>query len=212
MNISTREIDHLVYCVPNLEEAISWFEEKTGVRPVVGGKHLTKGTKNALVNLGNKCYLELIAADFGNTSFRGSRWMGIDDIKAPKMSRWSLKSENLAHDRKILINYHPEMGVIDGGQRKTEEGEVLHWEMILPLATPSAEVIPFMTDWQNSSIHPTDNLPEACLLISVSFYHPEPMKVTPVFNKLGLTNEILRGSLAKISAKIETPKGLLVLE
>jgi hypothetical protein len=80
-----------------LEEAIAWFEEQAGVRPVVGGKHPTKGTKNALVNLGNKCYLELLAADCENTSFSGNRWMGVDTIETPTMTRWSLKSEHLAN-------------------------------------------------------------------------------------------------------------------
>src|SRR5210317_1322238 len=102
MEITTQQIDHLVYAVPDLEQAIIWFEEKSGVRPIAGGRHPTKGTKNALVNLGNQCYLELITADESNPSFTRSRWMGIDLLEEPKMTRWSLKSEHLAEISQIL--------------------------------------------------------------------------------------------------------------
>jgi len=58
------KIDHIVLAVPNLEEGILWLEKKLGVRPAYGGQHLTEGTHNALLNLGNNCYLELLAIDF----------------------------------------------------------------------------------------------------------------------------------------------------
>ena len=61
-----RQIDHIVYTVPNLEKAIDWFAEISGIRPAFGGYHTTQGTKNAVVNLGNSCYLELLAADDAN--------------------------------------------------------------------------------------------------------------------------------------------------
>jgi len=63
----TKKTDHIVYAVTNLEAAIDEFEKLSGLRPVFGGYHTTKGTKNALVNLGNECYLEILAIDEGNT-------------------------------------------------------------------------------------------------------------------------------------------------
>ena len=58
-----REIDHIVYCVPDLENGIDYIEELLGIRPVFGGRHLSNGTKNALLNLGDNCYLEILAVD-----------------------------------------------------------------------------------------------------------------------------------------------------
>jgi hypothetical protein len=56
---------------------------KLGVKPVIGGRHLLHGTKNALINLGNQCYLEILAKDEENPTFKGTRWMGIDLITQP---------------------------------------------------------------------------------------------------------------------------------
>ena len=39
----TITLDHLVYVVPDLHAAIDDLEKKTGVRPVIGGKHVALG-------------------------------------------------------------------------------------------------------------------------------------------------------------------------
>ena len=208
----TRPIDHLVYAVPDLEEAMSWFEKKSGVLPVIGGKHLTKGTKNALVNLGNKCYLELIAADLDNTTFSGNRWMGVDVIKLPKMTRWSLKTNDLVKDSKVLRDHNPEMGLMEEGQRKTTSGEMLNWQMTVPLPEPLVEVVPFITDWSKSGFHPTEKLPEVCTLESIKLYHPTPRYFESIFCKLGMKNLVEQGDSTQIVVLIGTPNGLITLK
>jgi len=97
-----RKIDHIVFAVPNLEAAMNEFEELTGIRPAFGGYHTTQGTKNAVVNLGNDCYLEILAADNDNTQIAPPRWMGIDLIESPQITRWSLKSKDLQSDSAVL--------------------------------------------------------------------------------------------------------------
>jgi len=49
--MTKRKLDHIVYCVPDLEEAIDFFNQKLGVTPLVGGRHLLQGTKNALIKI-----------------------------------------------------------------------------------------------------------------------------------------------------------------
>ena len=61
--MTSRKIDHIVYAVQDLSATMVQFEEKSGIKPIFGGFHKSFGTKNALVALGNGCYLELLAAD-----------------------------------------------------------------------------------------------------------------------------------------------------
>ena len=206
---SNRTIDHLVYAVPDFEKAFDDFEKLLGVRPVFGGHHTTKGTKNALINLGNECYLEILAIDEANQKIHSPRWMGIDLIQKPTMTRWCLKSEKLEKDAQILRNYDPKSGEISSGQRKTGDGKLLNWNMILPLAEPEVDLIPFMINWERDSVHPTANLEEKCCLVGMEFTHPNPDILKPIWEGLSLDFEIKRGEKLSISVQIECPNGII---
>ena len=206
-----RVIDHLVYAVPDLEKAMDDFENLTGIRPTFGGYHTTKGTKNAVVNLGNACYLEFLAIDENNEKISAPRWMGIDFIEKTQMTRFALKSENLEKDSAILKKYAAEMGEISGGARKTSDDKLLKWEMILPLAAPAVEIAPFMCDWSQSEVHPTDSMPQECELIGLHFTHTHPESVTSLFNELDVDLNVIEGEKATIIAEINTPKGVFKL-
>lgn len=207
-----RRIDHVVYCVPNLDEAVQSIHNLTGIKPIIGGKHQTKGTKNALLNLGNQCYLEILAVDKDNKKIKENRWMGIDHIEGhAQMTRWSMKGNIIEKDSQILKEFNPKMGVIDEGSRKTSNKSLLKWQMILPLSSPKVEIMPFVTDWTESKSHPTDNLKEGCTLIKLQFEHPEPNKIQIVFDKLKIDTNVLKGDAIKLTAFIQSPKGLIVL-
>ena len=206
-----RQVDHIVYCVPILEEGIDYIENILGVRPAIGGRHLNRGTKNALLNLGNACYLEILAADYENEDFKGERWMGIDLIDHPKITRWSIKSEDLKSDSRILQSYNPELSTIFGGSRKTTSGSTLSWNMMLPSSRPELELVPFMTDWSTSSVHPTDSLPEICTISSVFLSHPDPLGIQPVLDQLNIEIQVAKADEAKICVEINSPNGLKTL-
>ena len=76
-----KQLDHIVYAVPDLGAAVEEFEARTGIRPVFGGYHKDRGTKNALVSLGHKVYLEFLAID-AESEVTPPRWMGIDLLKS----------------------------------------------------------------------------------------------------------------------------------
>ena len=206
-----RDIDHIVYAVKNLDHAIQELHELLGVRPVFGGHHKHNGTKNALLNLGNSIYLEVITKDKDNLDIPAPRWMGVDLIQESKVTRWSLKSTDLKSDAHHLSVYQDNMGVISGGSRQTSKGHLLEWEMILPLAEPEVEVIPFMTDWQKSSVHPTDKLETECTLMDIKLSSPNPEKVNPTIKKLNLKMNVEKTKEAKISLIMKCPNGIINL-
>ena len=178
MKIGTRQIDHIVYCVHDLAAAVEQFSTEYGITPVIGGQHLHQGTHNALINLGGECYLEILAIDVSNKEVTSDRWMGIDDLSQPKITRWSLRSNNLSKDIKAIEKVKPELGSISVGQRRTPAGRLLKWNMSLPLSSPEVELLPFLLDWSESDIHPTHGLEQNCELIGMELQHPTPERLT----------------------------------
>lgn len=206
-----RTIDHIVYAVFDLDRAIADFTQQLGIAPVFGGRHEGRGTKNALLNLGKGCYLEIIAIDEWNTSVAPPRWMGLDVLEQPQITRWCLKSEDLAKDQAILKAFDPKMGEQWNGQRLTASGERLAWEMLLPLPEPEVEVVPFMVDWSASAFHPTERLEEQCNYLELVLTHPQPRQLEELMDALAIDIQVTQGERTNIAIHVDTPNGRVVL-
>lgn len=212
MRFKGRDIDHIVYCVPNLEEAIDHIDNVLGCRPQIGGKHVNNGTKNALLNLGNQCYFEILAIDEDIKNFGGARWMGIDMITKPRITRWALKSEDIQADKNILSLYNHNLCHESQGERVTDEDTILNWKMLVPQSSPLVELAPFFLDWSDSDQHPTAMLQEECSLEYIEFKKTkENTKIQSCFNALFTEYTFDESDQDHILISIKGPKGTLQL-
>ncbi len=183
--------------------------KELGVRPSLGGIHPNQGTRNALLHLGQETYLELLAIDNSNKAVQPPRWMGIDLITKPTITRWALKSSDLMEDRAIVKKYDPQMSTIQQGQRQTNSGALLTWQILQPLADPVIELVPFMVDW-GSSPHPTDTLESGCRLQSVQLFHPGADRVQKIINELDIQMIIQQSDKEKIRVSIQGRNGRIL--
>ncbi|MCW9034458.1 MAG: VOC family protein [Rhodospirillales bacterium] len=72
-------IDHLVIAAKTLEQGIDYLLEKLSVENPAGGEHLTMGTHNLIMSLGNGHYLEVIAIAPHLENPKWPRWFCLDD-------------------------------------------------------------------------------------------------------------------------------------
>ena len=201
-------LDHLVYAVPDLDAACAAVAKTSAVTPTVGGVHPGRGTHNALVGLAGGAYLELIAAHPTEPHGPNGRWMGVDLVTAPTLTRWAVRGVDVAAFAKTLHDAgYPQLAHLATGQRRTPGGQTLRWRMTEPQPAPVVELLPFALDWSESDVHPAEGLGAVLEVEGLRFAHPEAGRVGEVFERLGLGYEVVFGEVPKIGVTLRGPGG-----
>src|SRR3954468_10236737 len=86
-------VDHLLLGVSDLDDGIDWFEQRAGVRAVMGGVHPGRGTRNALVALAGGCYLEILAPDPAQTA--SECWFPVRTLPEPRLITFAVRTDDL---------------------------------------------------------------------------------------------------------------------
>ena len=115
-------IDHLIYRAPDLAGAVADLEERLGVRAQAGGQHIGRGTHNALLALGPRTYLEIIAPDPGQPAPSVPRPFGLDGGSRAGLVGWAIACRDIdaAVARACSRGYDP--GEVAGMQRPRRRG------------------------------------------------------------------------------------------
>ena len=120
-----QRIDHLVYAAPDLDAACAEIERRLGVAPSPGGQHIGRGTRNALVAIGPKSYLEIIAPDPDQPNPNRPRWFKIDSIETPRLVAWAASATNLPQLVADAARRGVHLGSVTSGSRERADGVAL---------------------------------------------------------------------------------------
>lgn len=203
-------VDHLVYSSPDLTAGINAIEALTGIRAATGGSHPGMGTRNALLSLGSRTYLEIIAPDPAQTEFRRPRVFQIDQLSAPRLVTWAAKSADIAEIAGKMLPGGGSIGSPMPGSRQTANGATISWQLTDPFAEIANGIVPFFIDWGNTP-HPAADAPGTATLVSLHARHPEADYVRSVCTALGIDISVRKGPQASLVAIIDTPRGRVEL-
>jgi hypothetical protein len=132
-------VDHLIYAVPDLAAAVADLEERFGVRAQYGGRHIGLGTRNALLALGPRTYLEIIAPDPGQPEPSMPRPFGVGQVTHARLAGWALACDDIDMAVAQARSYGYDPGQVSDGQRTGPTGTVLRWRA----AGVVASLVPF---------------------------------------------------------------------
>jgi len=199
-------VDHLVYATPNLKEGIAEVESLLGIRPTPGGRHPGFGTRNALLALGDRCYLEIIGPDPERDHPGLPEVFGIAQLTASRLVTWAANSESLEGlaDAEVAEGIH--IGALSAGSRQTPEGVVLSWRFTDPLTVIADGLVPFFIDWGNTS-HPASTAAQGARLVDLRAEHPDAVGVSRIFGVLGLNLKASQAPNPSLVAWIQSPRG-----
>ena len=205
-------VDHLLLGTRDLDRGIAWVQERTGIKPVVGGSHPGRGTRNALLSLGVRQYLEVIAPDPAQQTYTFQ--LDIRSLDTPRLITWAAFAPDL--DSVVRTSRAAGLQIFgpSDGSRVQPDGKVLKWRSMgvqSTLGNGTVEPVPFFIHWAQDSVHPAQDSPQGCALKSLEFIHPAPEALVRVFSSLGIDGRVAQGSAPALRATISTPKGPLEL-
>ncbi len=205
-----QRIDHLVYAAPDLDAACAEIERRLGVAPSLGGQHVGRGTRNALVAIGPKSYLEIIAPDPEQPSPNGPRWFNVDSIEAPRLVAWAASATNLTQLVADAARRGVRLGSVTSGSRKRADGVPLAWEVTDPTTVLADGIVPFFIDWKTSP-HPAASATVGPTLVELRGRHPDPQRVREILDALGIELPLESGDRAELVATFRSERGVPIL-
>ncbi len=202
-------VDHIVYAAPDLDAAVADLGARLGVRPAYGGSHPGAGSHNALLDLGDRAYLEIIAPDPGQPDPVGRRRpFGLDELDAPRLAGWAAKATDLEARVAAARARGFDPGEARTMRRRRPDGVELVWT--LTRGGPAAGgLVPFLIDWGDAP-HPAATAPTGCRLTALAGRHPRPAEVQAALAALGLALPVEEGPAALL-ATLDTPNGVVRL-
>jgi len=201
-------LDHILLGSPDLQAGIEFVEKHTGVRAAFGGVHPGRGTQNALLSLGERRYLEIIAPDPAQPGVKNPIASNLHSLTEPQLIGWAAHPGSVtAFAEKLRV-----AGIkCDGptqGSRKRPDGQFLKWQ-IVSLADTASGLLPFFIEWSQDSVHPSLDAPKGCRLLNFAAETPDPEKLAATLKTLNLDLPVKKAEKPRLHAVISGPKGNL---
>jgi hypothetical protein len=201
-------LDHIILGCSDLDRGIELVQEKTGVRPAIGGVHPGRGTRNALLSLGERRYLEIIAPDPAQREI--VHFPQIRQMTDPRLVGWAVHPPDIAAIAKQLRNNQVAFQGPDDGSRKRPDGRVLTWKTV-NLTDDRHGLLPFFIEWGADSVHPSKDAPAGCRFEYFEIMSADPDELSLALKRIGLDLPVQRSDKARLHALISGPKGDLAL-
>ncbi|MFI5282308.1 MAG: VOC family protein [Candidatus Dormibacterales bacterium] len=206
------DLDHVVVVAGSREAGSAWVEAALGARPEMGGEHARMGTHNALLRLGDRQYLEVIAIDPQAPGPDRPRWFGMDRLthdSPPRLAAWVARTPDLAQAAAASI--------LPLGEIESMKRGALSWQIAVPIDGELLleGALPTLIQWTGD--HPAAGLPDrGCRLLGLELFNPWPLALAALLQSIGLRHAVTIRTLPHderpfLRATIETPIGLRVL-
>ena len=206
MDTVPSNLDHILLGSSDLDRGIAWMEERTGVRAVFGGVHPGRGTRNALLQLGQHRYLEILAPG-PDPQQASQRWYAdLRVLRVPRLVAWAVHTADIVTLAREARAAGFAITGPDDGSRTRPDGKMLRWEFSR-LQDDRGGLLPFFIEWDRESVHPSVDAPAGCRLDRFLLQSEARPDLTKVCEELGVDVAVEHGKKPLLRARISSPKG-----
>jgi hypothetical protein len=201
-------LDHILLGSNDLDAGIAYLEKRSGVRAALGGVHPGRGTRNALLSLGELHYLEVIAPDPGQPG--APDIFGLRPLTEPRLVTWAVHISDIGGRVGRLADAGIPFEGPAAGSRNRPDGRVLNWKS-LRLKDDRKGMLPFFIEWGEGSVHPSTDAPAGCRLVRFEIAAPDVREFRETFGTLGIDVHVVKGEQVQLRATIAGARGEFTL-
>ena len=205
-------IDHLLWGVDDLAEGSRELAKTLGVEPSPGGRHPGFGTHNALLALGEACYLEILARDPTQTKLRGFAYH-LENLGAPRILTWAARTDDLD----AVVAQAQEAGLAPGEifalSRTRPDGRKMGCRLVEIGGHDAGALVPFFIQFDDGVPHPALHAASGCRLSKLVLRSTVPDELRRILHLLDLVDvvEIESADQEELVAELDTPNGRVLL-
>jgi hypothetical protein len=201
-------VDHLILGAATLADGVAFVRDRLGVTARPGVRLPGAATENALVALGPRSYLEVLApADDADEPAPGLA--PLRSLAAPALWGWAIATDAGG----ARAERADQLGVVHAARaadrHPLDGGSFVRWRNLgVQLALGPAA--PFFIEWSAHSPHPAAQAPTGGRLRAITVRHPDPDAARAALAKLGFDVDVARGDAPGLAAELETLDGELL--
>jgi hypothetical protein len=195
-------LDHILLGCSDLTTGINFVAKHTGVRAAFGGVHPGRGTRNALLSLGEKQYLEIIALDPQQSG--APDHYALAKLTEPRLVGWAAHPGDLHQFAARLRDASLSFEGPTPGSRKRPDGRLLQWKT-LNLKDDQSGLLPFFIEWSADTIHPSVDAPAGCKIVRFELAAPNDAEINHLSALLNLAVPIAHSDQPQLRARVIGP-------
>ena len=204
-------LDHIILGCNELGGGIRFVEERTGVRAALGGVHPDRGTSNALLSLGDRHYLEIMAPDPNAKAVQSWAAHQLDVLKSvanPRLMGWAVHPNDIDSLAKKLRESGLQILGPYPGSRTRPDGRVVSWKSF-SLADDRHGLLPFFIEWDKGSVHPSSDAPTGCRIERFTVADPDTDELSKAFRRIEVEAPVEHSQTNQLHLRVVGPKGVL---
>lgn len=205
-------VDHIIVAVDSLERGIELLRQATGVTATFGGTHPGRGTQNALIALGPRTYLELLAPNPADPERGTERVAEYAEFRALTPAGWAAQSDDAVAMREAFTARGLPGGDAAPGSRVTTAGDTLRWATIAPWPEGvDWSVLPFFIEWVAPTPHPATTTPTGCTLVGMQVRTPQADTVRSLLRRADLQVAVVQADSSALRFELDCPTGRVTI-
>jgi hypothetical protein len=198
-------LDHIMLACNDLDHGITIVEEHLGVHAAYGGVHPGRGTRNALLALGETRYLEIIAPDPAQKNLEAWAAKQIKSMKAlanPRIIGWAARTNDIEGIAERLRESGIKFYGPRAGSRARPDGRTLNWKT-LALEDDRVGLLPFFIQWGADTVHPSKDAPPGCRLEHFAVVGPDVAELSKSLRTMGVDSPVEHADKPQLRARID---------